>query len=288
MMKQNPQLSPEELDSLEALCSDCKKKEGYLPAVYLHRLGLNRSLPCNILYYEKGQLIGFLCTFFFYEEACEVAVLVSPHHRHLGIATQMIQQIFPLLQAQRIKTLIFSVPKLESNRRRLKAFGYAYERSEYQMLWEGQDEFFKPSKGLMIREAQSRDLDALCVIDQACFSIEPLHQLTRLEELLMDPNYTLLIGQIEGVVIAKAHILWQATGARVSDVAIKPAYQRQGYGYELMAHCIQYCVETHKSKKLCLDVESDNIAALKLYKSLGFVVSNAYEFWSVPISSVLK
>lgn len=70
----------------------------------------HRSLPTSFLYYQNGSLIGFLSVYFFYDDAVEVAVLVSPQYRRQGIAKQLIKEALPLIKSQNYFNLIFHAP----------------------------------------------------------------------------------------------------------------------------------------------------------------------------------
>ena len=277
----NHQLNTAELASLEALRNQCKAHDGNIVANYKHLLCENRPFPCNLLYYQQGQLVGFLSTFFFYEDAAEIILMVAPNCRKQGLATQLINEILPLLRLQRIKTLIFSVP-IGLNNHGLRAHGFHYLNGQYQMQRQGQSVLKLKQTSLSIRRANETDLDLLCTIDNACFPSSlpnrPSHFLGRIG----DPNYHILIAEMNGVAIGKAHLHFQLEGARLTDLAILPHHQGCGLGGALLAHCINHSL-AHHHMTIKLDVETNNQKALQLYSNVGFAIENAYDFWSIPI-----
>lgn len=52
----------------------------------------------------------------------------------------------------------------------------------------------------------------------------------------------------------------------IIDIVIDDIYRRKGYGYKLIADIL----DKYKDKTFILEVSSDNIAAINLYKKLGF------------------
>ena len=283
MLIQNHQINAQQLAQLDVLSTDCKIADGNIVAIYRHLLIDYRPASCNILHYHEEQLIGFLSTFFFYEDRCEMTVMVAPAFRRQGIAKRMLYEILPLIHARNIKTLVFSTPH-DLNNLWLMALGFSYQHSEYQMHRQQNEPVAIQDDSLTVRLATHADIPALCFIDSACFSKQQLDMTSRFDNLLNEPNYKLLILHREGVPIGKAHLHLQQDNTRLTDLAILPPVQGLGFGSTLIAHCINYSLAT-KQPNVILDVETINQQALKLYIHLGFVINNACDFWTIPSKS---
>lgn len=281
MLTRNHQLSDQQLIELDGLCSDCKSHDGNTVATYKHLLGQERPRLCNMLYYRQAHLVGFLSTFFFYEDACEIAVMVKPSFRRQGITTFMIHEILPLIHTEGIKNLIFSAPH-DVNNTWFVAKGFRYLHCEYQMQREEKKPVHITNASCLIRLATAEDVPVLCLIDSTCFSTPQLDSPTHFQNLLYDPNYKLFIAEVDGVPIGKAHLDLQPDGARVTDIAVLPTFQGRGIGSTMLAHCINHSLAVNQTT-LSLNVETNNQQALKIYTRLGFVISNAYDFWTIPI-----
>ena len=281
MVIRNHQLNAQQLIDLDTLCASCKQLDGNIVAIYKHLLSQYRSIQGNLLYYQQEQLIGFLSLFFFYEDTCEIALMVAPESRRQRIALQMLKDVLPLIDHQQIKTLLFSTPP-DLNDHWLPAQEFRYQNSEYQMQRQQREPIITPNKSLLIRPATTTDLPALCAIDKACFPLPHPAMAIRFQQLLHDPNYTLFIAEKEGVVIGKVHLYWQQDSARLTDIAILPHVQGCGFGSVMLAYCINYCLTANRST-INLDVETTNKDALNLYLRLGFTINNAYDFWTIPV-----
>lgn len=277
----NHQLSEEQLSHLEKLRWQCKAHDGNRIANYPHLLNQNRPMACNLLSYQSDQLVGFLSVFFFYEDAAEIILMVAPSSRRQGLATQLINEILPLLLLQRIKTLIVSTPS-RMNNHHLLAQGFHYQGSEYQMQRLQQSTIPVANPLLKVRLATDADLEILCAIDNTCFPKKSPNMPSHFYDRLHDVSYQLLLAEINGIPIGKAHLHFQAGKTRLTDLAILPEHQGCGLGGALLAYCINYSLAHHPATMI-LHVESSNEKALKLYKQVGFIVENAYDFWSIPI-----
>jgi RimJ/RimL family protein N-acetyltransferase len=251
MLTRNHQLTNQEFIDLDSLSAACKLKDGNNVAIYKHLLSQNRPRLCNVLYYHQKQLIGFLSTFFFYGDACEITVMVAPDYRKRGIATQMLKEILPLIQSENIKSLIFSTPH-DVNNEWLLAKDFRYLHSEYQM--EQQQHYPLPiaNKSLVVRFATMDDLAFICAIDDACFPTHQPELAIHIQNQLYDPNYKM------------------------------PQFQKHGFGSTMLAHAVNYSLAANQPK-LSLTVEAKNQQALKIYSRLGFKIENAHDFWSIPM-----
>ncbi|OCH99009.1 hypothetical protein A8135_09680 [Legionella jamestowniensis] len=282
----NNQVSDSQLQAIQDLAALCREQDGGIPSFYNHLLLQKRPTENNVFYYQDDQLLGFLSVYFFYEDACEVSLLVAPAHRRQGIAKQLLTTIIPLLIAKEMNTLIFSSPTT-INSHWLTEQAFIYRNSEYHMLRKSYEPIFIANPKLQIRKAILDDIPVLCSIDEACFSGQQENMMSRFSLLLNDSNYTLLLALHNNDGVGKAHIHWQPKGAIFSDIAILPQHQGQGWGGELLSYCINQALALGKSK-LMLDVETTNQNALNLYIRLGFKTANVSDYWMIPLRTLIN
>ena len=281
MMIQNNQLDQEQLHQLNQLVASCKAIDGGTPVIYWHLLNQARATSSNCLYYVDAELVGFLSLYFFYEDACEISLLVHPADRRQGIATQLFEQSKPLLIAQSIQRVIFSTAPSFVN-----LWNLSYLETEYHMERLGPEPApIQIIPGLDINLATMNDVTALAQIDSACFSNSETNTPRHFIELLSNPDYCLLMARFQGKSIGKAHLRRQGEDMMVlSDIAILPEFQKQGYGSQLIAQSINYALKQNKSK-IILDVSDNNPSnAQNLYLRYGFKVIAQYDYWTGLLS----
>lgn len=277
-IKQYHKMNTKQLALLDQLCIDCSHRDGNLIPIYRHLLSQRRSTPCNILYYHGDQLIGFLSIFFFYLDACEIIVMVSPAHRKKGVATRMLKHADSILKSHPVKTLIFPSPS-GLNDTWLTKKGFYYQISEFEMQRIEQDPISLGHCSLTIRDATVNDIPTLCDMDSACFPKQSPFPSLRFQELLQDPHYKVLIAIKEGIPIGKAHMAERQDKIIFTDIAVLPDYQGRGYGSYLLGYCINLCLAS-QHQTMSLNVETTNQQALALYFRQGFKVTNAYDYWA--------
>ncbi|MDI9819786.1 MULTISPECIES: GNAT family N-acetyltransferase [unclassified Legionella] len=280
----NNQLDEDQLTAVGLLTEACHSHDGGTPILYKHLLTQKRDTENNVLLFENHCLIGFLSVYFFYEDACEVSLMVTPSHRRQGIASRLLKTILPLLIAKEIKTLIFSTAAA-MDKNWLQDLGFSYRNSEAHMQRHSYEPILMPAQNLRIRKAVLTDIADLCAIDEACFSGQQSNMLARFHMILNDSNYTVLLALHNELVVGKAHIHWQTQESTLSDIAILPQYQGRGWGSELLAYCINHAI-TSGQKRLILDVETTNHHAFNLYLRHGFKIVNLSDYWIVPLEKL--
>jgi [ribosomal protein S18]-alanine N-acetyltransferase len=122
-----------------------------------------------------------------------------------------------------------------------------------------------------ITEVLSSDIPEVLTIEQVS-NPEPWTQDAFLEELLRPHSY-LLVARVPaefGEMVAGYICFWLvADEVQILNIAVHQAYRRQGIGRALLAHCLNFGFEK-KTRKAVLEVRSSNLAAQRLYRSLGF------------------
>ncbi len=275
-----PELTKLQLQDINQLHQHCKQADGNAISIYKHLIEKRHPLACNVLCYQDNNLIGYLRTYFFYADACEVALMVDPNYRHQGIATQLLREIIPLLQQENIASLIFSTPP-KIYETWLKNLKFTYRNSEYQMQYDRHQAGHFEIKPALVRRANEEDIPALCAIDDACFPSKKPDADAVFRSLLYMPNCELLVLVLDGEAIGKAHIFTESDRVRLTDIGILPKAQGQGLSVALVKHCINHALVRNKTR-IFLDVETTNERAIKLYTKLGFIITNSLDYWITP------
>lgn len=284
MLSSTRQLNPLQLEQLSELSTLCQQHDGGLPVIYHQLLAQKRDSKNTVFYHQDEQLLGFLAIYFFYEQACEVSLLVAPNHRRQHIASQLLLKIIPLLITKEIEKLIFSIPSVIATDW-LTSLGFSYSHSEYHMTRTGYAPVLLHNPLLEIRLATIDDINILSEIDNACFKDGQPNSHARFTNLLNDSNYSLFLAYYKQQPIGKAHICWQNAQILFSDIAILPTFQGQGLGNELLIFCInQTLMQGHS--EMALDVEGHNITALNLYLRHDFKTAYQHDFWCITVSAL--
>jgi GNAT superfamily N-acetyltransferase len=281
---QNHCLTDQQQKALNTLLMQCKQADLNTIPTYPHLLRKKRPLPGNLLYFQNNKLLGFLAAFFFYNEACEITLMVSKPFRRQKIATLMLKALIPLLESQRITNVIFSTPTC-CNGDWLEKLGMVYKGSEYQMQC---THIISPPINydkFCVRMATHQDWASLSAINEACFPTKRPGENPDFQLLLKNKEYQLFIIEQKGKIVGKLHMQRLENTVRFTDIGILPIQQNQGIGSYLLVSCMSYVQKTY-GLPITLDVETSNRKALNLYLRQGFEMNNAYDFWIMPFKTL--
>lgn len=274
------ELNLSQLNDVQQLLSDCEAFDKGGPIIYPSSLLHTRLPALNGLIYYHHKLIAFVSAYFFYKTACECSLMVSPSYRNRGLANNLLETLVPVLRSQQIEAIYFSASHSFPAENIPRLSFYA---CEYQLTLQLDKPIKKHTNRLRFRAATFDDIEILCELDQACFANHDILTMAlRFKDVIQSPHYHLLVGVLNGKPIAKAHIQWQQKRSILSDIAVFPDYQKQGYGSEVVHACL---LESQQRgfKEVMLEVESSNEGALKLYTQQGFEVIKATNFWEMKI-----
>ena len=120
-----------------------------------------------------------------------------------------------------------------------------------------------------IRDAREGDLDALCALEQACFSLPWTRE--QLESQLPDGNHEFLAAEgAGGEVLGYIGMMTVLDEGYISNVAVAPEARRSGVGRALVGE-MMLRAEKRELAFVTLEVREHNDAAIALYAGAGFV-----------------
>ncbi|MEM3378561.1 MAG: ribosomal protein S18-alanine N-acetyltransferase [Candidatus Bathyarchaeia archaeon] len=132
---------------------------------------------------------------------------------------------------------------------------------------------------IKIEDATIRLLDKLYEIEKQCFEREAFTK-QQLAYLLADYNTVGLVArfndEITGFVMARIGIERNMMFGHILTVNVAPAYRRRGIAQRLLVE-IESMLREKGVKECRLEVREDNVAALNLYRKLGYKVVGKLE-----------
>jgi ribosomal protein S18 acetylase RimI-like enzyme len=285
MLTRTHQLSQASHDSLKALLETCQRVDASQIPVYPHLLKTYRPGPPSLLFHnDKQELIGFLALFHFYPNAAEVACLVHPTHRKQGIAHTLWH-----IMCNEIQTLhlplndsIVSSPS-DTHKPWLEKQGFCFQYTEYSMRRALPYPDSIPSSTLIIRQACHDDIPALCLLDAMCFNRNRPNPTARFKSLFLTPNTQVFVAFDNQNLIGQVHLIFEDNNVRLTDLAIHPTYQHQGFGRILFLYALDIAYKQHY-QELILTVEKQNQSARCLYQNTGFKIYNAVDYYKRAFS----
>lgn len=126
----------------------------------------------------------------------------------------------------------------------------------------------KLEKELVLKPIEDDDIDALCQIEAATFSM-PWTKQSFMDLKNSDNNYY-IVAHLNGEVIGCAGV-WNGAGdGNITNVVIRADHRRKGYG-ERMLEKLMADGKAIGIENYTLEVRKSNDAAIRMYEKLGFV-----------------
>ncbi len=141
---------------------------------------------------------------------------------------------------------------------------------------------------LVVRDATPADLDAILalMVQDARSPTTPTsavatpRQRDALDELVADPSHQVLVGEVEGTVVATAHVTWlrmlSADGGlycQVENVRTDERHRGRGLGGALMAW-IESAAHDRGAARIQLTTNRSRLDAHRFYERLGYEASH--------------
>ncbi|OYX47107.1 MAG: hypothetical protein B7Y90_13555 [Alphaproteobacteria bacterium 32-64-14] len=124
----------------------------------------------------------------------------------------------------------------------------------------------------MIRDMQSRDVDALVAIETACFAAGYADKMMSAEDFaeVLTDEHTALFCAVDGdTVMGYAFLILEDGAANFDSLAVSPAHQGKGLGDHLFKHVEQYCRD-NAIPRLNLEIKETNYPLLTRYHGYGY------------------
>ncbi|MDX2345959.1 MAG: GNAT family N-acetyltransferase [Legionella sp.] len=279
MLRTTHQLSSSDLNALKTLLNTCQEVDSARIPVYSHLLKDGRSGPPSLLYYQQEQLVGFLALFRFHANVAEIALLTHPSYRKQGLASQLWESMCQNVQLLNLPLTHFIVSSPQGlNQTWSHQHAFHFENTEYNMTCPPYAPRISHQCIYTIKTADYHDIDNLYTIDHACFNPNRPEPIQRIKKMLSTPNCKIFILFHKKQIIGQVHLKIKDQKIWLTDFAILPHMQQQGFGKILLIYCMKYAYKHHK-KEINLTVLAKNTSAVHLYQNIGFQIYNAIDYY---------
>jgi len=231
----------------------------------------------DVLWWEEGQLVGFVGLYAFGAPTVEATGMVHPSYRRRGIGTRLLDEVLGLCRARAHRQLLLVAPRTSVGARILaESRGGVLEHSEHAL------DLFAPATdgpsdpSITLRPAAGSDIADVARILTEAFG----HPWRPLD--LEVPREPTLVAERDGSVIATLRVHQSPEAWGIYGFAVEPSLQGAGIGRDLLRRVCRQANEAGVTR-LHLEVEVTNDRALGLYTSLGFTRTATEDYFDIPL-----
>jgi len=137
-----------------------------------------------------------------------------------------------------------------------------------------------------VRQAELSDINDIIKINRLClpenYSFDFFHR------ILTEFGFVCAVGEVNGEIAGyllsrierpfSSFIGLNPSRGHVISIAVLPQYRRQGLGLFIMKYGMKKLIE-HKVDSIYLEVRVSNVAAVEMYKKLGYYIQREYKHY---------
>lgn len=278
-------ISEKEMKEVYLCCKEHDKLKGNL---YLDgSVNFDQGIKYLYLLYEENKLVSFLFMFIPTREEAEISAYTLPDYRRRGYFKRLLSEAVEELKRYDIKDVLFVCENQSlSGKEIIDSLGADYDFTEYYMKFdktsnvldksnEFRTQFYLPERSDIKRLAYV----SAQVFEEDCVDEEEF--ITNCFNSTNRKNYATVLGdQIIG--IGSGYFGYEEVA--IYGLGILPEFQGKGYGRELILHIVKHLLENGHDN-ITIEVESKNTPAFNLYKSSGFIIETAFDYYRKPINT---
>ncbi|SCZ81851.1 GNAT family N-acetyltransferase [Acidaminobacter hydrogenoformans] len=259
----------------------------------------------EFLCYDGECLVGYIGISSFGGSEPEVAGMVDPDYRRNGIFTKLLGQVKAELTRRRIPSmLLLNDPLSNAGKPFIQTLDVDLEHTEYEMFLKLPWKIERPEaikKGIQLRKATNQDADEVARQNDIYFNNEatgseettlqvgtgtdrkPATEAVQERRLLPEEEekrgMTIYLATLaDGGTIGKIHLEYRQGKGGIYGLGVLPAHRSKGYGRALLLTGTEILLEKGATA-VYLQVNAVNENALKLYRSCGFEVTSAMDYY---------
>jgi ribosomal-protein-alanine N-acetyltransferase len=137
---------------------------------------------------------------------------------------------------------------------------------------------------ITVRQAELSDINEIMKINKVC--LPENYSFDFFYRILSDFGYACVIGELEeeiiGYVLSRierpftSFLGVQSAKGHVISIAIIPKYRRKGLGIKIMKYGLKKLID-HEVETIYLEVRVSNVAAIEMYRKLGFYIKKEFK-----------
>lgn len=267
---------------LARICNSAEKLE----------LKLNKNMlenrtegePHDFLWYERGQLVGFLALYRFVPKEAEVGGMVHPAFRRKGIFTALTEAAMKEAKRQKVPSLMFVSPQQSQGAKAFLATRQAeYCYSEFGMRL-AEQKLTNPTPKLTLKLGTPEERELMIHLDSRGFDSPMEESISIMDMILGNPqeDFPYIAYNDKGEAVGRINTHIRDGNAHFFSISVLPEYRRRGYGRLILQEGIRLAAQ-QGLKSMTLEVACENRKALNLYQVCGFQETYVNDYYSIFI-----
>ncbi len=262
-------------DELLALVAECNRhdKTNYI-------FDLNEE---NLLHYQGDELVCAASIFAPMKDEAEVVLITKKEFRNQGLSKKFFKEIEEEIKNRGFKSILLVCDaNSDDGLKELSKSDYKYDFSEFLMEFKDKDQSESINR-ISVVKAEQKDSEKLVEINTKAFATKVDDAKKYIEENFSNDLRNLHTINYEGQIIGLIGIYTEVERLYIYGFCILEEFRHRGFGREALNLTVDMCRQTASNKKVVLEVQTENISALKLYQSCGFNLKAEFRYYRKKI-----
>lgn len=270
------------ISEIKALVAACNRHDGLKGDISFDTsFNFNKQMNTIFIMYDDKKLISVLSLFVPGKEEGEVSAMTLPEYRAKGYFAELVKKAEAELKKYGVPDILF-VCESESalGKKAIAKQKAQYEFTEYLLKYNHSlDKKIKEYEyRIKLHQATMADLESIIKISMAAFGDSYEGAKSLAIGMLSAGNRQFFLGEIDGEFIAMGVAATEDENTSIHGLGVLPEQQGKGYGKEMLYSIIKKLIDGDH-ENINIEVDSENSNAFQLYKSSGFEVQSAWEYY---------
>jgi ribosomal protein S18 acetylase RimI-like enzyme len=267
-------------EEIDALLLACVEYDGLKTDIFTDEsMNLHKDMQCAYTFRHQDKLTGFMFVFAPSAAEIEVSAIVHPDFRRQGVFKALLAEVLEEGMRFQYKCgLLVCDADSPQGKQVMAHWKLSIHHTEYQMQHTVKKGRPVP-EGYILDKASIAELDALSLLGTQIFKSRGESEADILRNSIESP------GRIQWVFKKQDKFIGLCAAELIEDkcfiygLGIHPEERRKGYARIILDMAANHALE-NGIHTLCLDVDSNNPAALTLYRSYGFIDVSVTDYYS--------
>jgi ribosomal protein S18 acetylase RimI-like enzyme len=284
-------INEEIINQIREVEASCKIYDGSKGDIYLDTsLNVYPEMNSLFLLYKDSSLVSVLFIFMPSTEVAEVSAFTLPEHRQKGYFKKLLKEAAKeLIKYGPPELLLVCETQSKPGFEAVKNIEGELEFTEYFLRYKGSLNVSKNHQLLRIKlqEASLKDFEVIVELRQQIFNESYEDVKSIVQNTMQSENRIQYIATLEDDPVGVGAVSFDKDEVSINGLGISPQYQGKGYGRELLTLIIHE-LQKKGVQEITIDVNSSNENAFHLYKSCGFEVETAFDYYKVNIDKLIQ
>lgn len=234
----------------------------------------------TFLLYNKDVLLSSLHIFAPTLKEAEIIAITTPKERKKGYFNILLKCAKIELVRRKIKTLLFvcDFNSVDGNQM-IKHINLKHEYSEFLLRYDSKQIYPLLNKKITIKKAHIMDSNRYIEINSMAFNSTKNESEEIIKEFFSSIRRQLYSICYENLLVGMIGIYEEINKQYIYGFCVDPKFQNKGIGKYALSEVVNIGLNNGKNKIIELEVQTENINALKLYQNVGFKILTEFQYF---------